>query len=162
MARIIAFLLAFSAIGYGAWPYYSLYRLDGALGETDPRAIAPFVDLPAIQRSFKERIGGEMKEALPVGTDKPDPLFAWLTQGLERLGDHVLEQTVTHETVRNMLRDAVSRATDKRPAYFMAAVDYAFFSAWDRFTIRLGQPDQATHLTMTLEGVNWRVTGIGP
>ena len=47
MARTLGYLLLLAVIGYGLWPYYTIFRLDSALLVTDPQAIAPYVDLPA-------------------------------------------------------------------------------------------------------------------
>jgi hypothetical protein len=72
-----------------------------------------------------------------------------------------LEQTITLEWVRDTLKEAAARATDKRPPYFMAAVTFAFFESYDSFIIRLGELGRnATHVRMRLEDKSWRVTDI--
>ena len=160
MRRIIAFLLLFVVVAYGVWPYYSLYRLDGALAASDPSALAPFVDLPAIQASYKARVGESVKEMTPQASGEGERLMAWLAQGVQQLGDAALEQIITLDWVREHLRDAASRATTERPAYFLAGVERAFFGSWNRFDVRLGPPETATHVVMSLRGLNWRVTDI--
>ncbi len=160
MPRIIAFLLAFVVITYGAWPYYTLYRLDTALGMSDPVALAPFVDLPAIQGHYQERIGDSLSGMLPQGGREGERVIGWLAENLRQLGQVALDQTITLDWVRNRLRDAASRSTDKRPAYFMAGINAAFFESWNRFGVRLGPPDNATHVSMALEGFSWRIVDI--
>lgn len=157
MARVVGFLIAFVILVFGAWPYYAVFRLDTALGQADAQALAPFVDLPAIRASYKNRFGDKLDEMVPQGEPEAEPLRSWLTDGLTRLGGQALEQVVTLDFVRSMLRNAVEEATDKRPAYLMAAVNYAFFTSWNQFEVRLGDK---TKIHMTLEGIDWRITDI--
>ncbi|EGV31149.1 hypothetical protein ThidrDRAFT_2254 [Thiorhodococcus drewsii AZ1] len=161
MSRIITFLVAFLLIVYGAWPYYSIFRLDRALSEPDPAAIAPFVDLPAIRQSLKQRLAEGVRSDLPQGTDSSNPFVDLLAQGLSQIGDRLLEQGLDLTAVRNLLQATATQATDRRPAYFIAGIHWAFFSAWNRFEIRLGEGDNATRILMQLEGVSWRITDIG-
>ena len=37
--RFMGYLLLLALIGYGLWPYYSLYRLDGAINQPDTRQL---------------------------------------------------------------------------------------------------------------------------
>ncbi|MBK1716408.1 DUF2939 domain-containing protein [Thiocystis violacea] len=160
MTRLFAFLLAFLVIGYAVWPYYGVYRLDSALGADEARAIAPFVDLPAIQANYKERIGGALKEMVPESNREGERVIAWLAESLRPFGEAALEQTITLDWVRHQLREAASRSTEERPAYFMAGIDYAFFESWNRFLVRLGPPESATRVVMRLQGASWRITDI--
>jgi hypothetical protein len=157
MARVFGFLLAFVIISFGVWPYYNIYRLDTALGEADAQALAQFVDLPAIRLQYREEFGSTLKEAVPRPNADGEPLMAWVAESLTNLGDRALEQVVTLEFVRTLLRDAAARGTDKRPAYFMAGINRAFFQSWNRFEIQLGGD---TQIEMTLEGIDWRITRI--
>ncbi|NEV64861.1 DUF2939 domain-containing protein [Thiorhodococcus minor] len=160
MARIFVFLLAFCLIAFGAWPYYGLYRLDQALSEPDASAIAPFVDLSAIQESYKARLSSGVDSMLPEADRTSVPGLEWLAKSLQQVGGQALDQVITLELVRSMLREAAIRATDERPAYFLAGVDYAFFASWNRFRVRLGEQTDATEVLMRLEGIHWRITDI--
>ncbi|NEX20829.1 DUF2939 domain-containing protein [Thiorhodococcus mannitoliphagus] len=160
MARIAGFLLAFCLIVFGVWPYYSLYRLDQALSEPDASAIAPFVDLGAIQQSYKARLSSGVDTILPTTDRAAVPGLEWLAKSLRELGDQALGQVITLDLVRSMLREAAIRATDQRPVYFLAGVDYAFFASWNRFRIRLGDQGEPTEVLMRLEGIHWRITDI--
>lgn len=156
--RLLRYLVLFTLVAFVAWPYYHTYRLDAALGRGDLRALEELVDVPAIRRNYQERLEGP-------GLPPPNPQAiggpsAWL-QPLRRLGDTALEQVITPPWVQNTLRQAVARATDKRPPYFMAAATFAFFESYDRFLIRLGELGKnATHVRMSLRGKTWRVTDI--
>jgi hypothetical protein len=162
MARLIALLFAFFAVLYGVWPYYGLYRLDQALSAEDAAAIAPFVDIPAIQADYKARLGAGVDRVLPEDQRGSAPLLDWLAQGLERIGGQAVDQIISLEMVRDLLRQAAQRATDKRPAYFLASVERAFFSSWNRFDVRLGPPETGTQVIMRLERLSWRITAITP
>jgi hypothetical protein len=160
MARILGYLLLLGVIGFGLWPYYTIFRLDTALSLSDPQAIAPYVDLPAIQQHYKQRLGGTVNSFVPQGDGDSERAIAWLAQNLTRLGDGALDQAITVEWVRNTLREAAARGTESRPAYFMAAIDFAFFESWNRFVIRLGPLGGETHVVLGLKGPYWRVTDI--
>ena len=74
--RFIGYLLLLALIAFGIWPYYSLFRLDDALGKPEVAAIQDLVDLPAIQANYKKRLTGGM-EALPVAPGSGD-VMVWL------------------------------------------------------------------------------------
>ena len=158
MTRFILFIALFVVVLYGSWPYYTIYRLDGVLGAEDVQAIAPFVDLPTIRAGYREQAGAALKDMMPDSSrgGESEPLVEWLAESLRPLGEAALERTVTLDWVRYVLRDAAQRATDKRPAYFIAGIDHAFFQSWNRFGIRLG----STEVVMQLQGLNWRVTAL--
>ncbi|MGB5736711.1 MAG: DUF2939 domain-containing protein [Thiohalocapsa sp.] len=160
MARTLGYLLLLAVIGFGIWPYYTIFRLDSTLAVTDPQAIAPYVDLPAIQEHYKERLNGTVNGFVPQGNGDSERVLAWLAQNLTVLGDGALSQAITVEWVRNTLRDAAARGTDSRPAYFTAAIDFAFFEAWNRFVIRLGKLGGETHVVLGLKGPYWVVTDV--
>lgn len=160
MARILGSLLLIAVVAYGIWPYYTLFRLDTALADSDARAIAPFVDLPAVQRRYKQRLGETVGGFVPRGNSEGEQVIGWLAENLARLGDAALEQAITIQWVRNTIRTAAERATDKRPAYLIAGIDFAFFESWDRFMVRLGPVGEGTHLLFSLQGTEWRITDI--
>ena len=160
MGRILGYLLLLAALGYGLWPYYTIFRLDAAVREADAKALAPYVDLAAIQASYRERLA----RATPAFEPRPGPgadqVIIWLKTNLPRLGDAALEQGITLEWVRNALREAAERTTEGRPALFIDAIDFAFFESWNRFVIRLGELGSETNVVMRLEGTDWRITDV--
>jgi len=160
MARILTYLLLIALLGYGLWPFYTVFRLDSALTLSDPKAIAPYVDLPAIQQNYKQRLQSTLHAFVPRTDSDSGRVLGWLSQNLTRLGDGALQQAITDEWVRNALREAAARATDERPAYFLAAIDFAFFESWDRFVIRLGKLGGETHVVLGLTGPIWQVTDV--
>ena len=159
--RYLGYLLLFALIAFGIWPYYSVFRLDHALGQPGTSALAELVDLPAIQANYKERLAGGL-DVLPK-TGETGEVMAWLEQNLQRLGDAALSQVITLDWVRSTLQRAAARANTQKPPYLIAGVTFAFFESYDRFLVRVGELGQgATHIRLRLEGGLWRVTDIIP
>ena len=157
MRFLVSLLLVFILV-FIFWPYYHLYRIDDALGRAEPAALAPLTDLEAIGDNTKERL--EWALGLKNVTTGNNPM-GWFQQGLQRAGEVALEETINLEWVQSQLRDAAATATDKRPAYFLAAVDYAMFESWNSFLVRLGKLGyNDTHIRLHLEGVTWKITDI--
>jgi len=161
MTRFVTYLLLFALLGYGLWPYYTVFRLDNALAQSDPAAIAPYVDLPAIRVGYKARLDGTVDTFVPSDNSDGARVVQWLADNLQRLGDTALDQAITLEWVRNMLRDAVARTGDGQARRFIGGIDFAFFESWDRFVIRLGELGEGpVFVVMTLQGADWRVTDV--
>lgn len=157
--RYLGYLLLFALIAFGLWPYYYVFRLDNALSQEDTAQLAPLVDLPALRANYKERVTSGVGQLLP--SDDPNNLMGWIRGNLERLGDSALEQAVTLPWVRDTLRAAVTEATNQTPPYLLAGIDFAFFESYDRFLIRIGDLGRgATHVRLSLEGTDWRITDI--
>ncbi len=155
--RILGYLVSLALVAFIAWPYYQVFRLDDSLGKGDMEALQQLVDVPAIRHNYKERLEG----GLGLQPRDAGSALAWLQQNLQRLGDAALEQTITLEWTRDTLKETASRATDRQPPYFMAAVSFAFFESYDSFIIRLGELGRnATHVRMRLKDKTWRVTDI--
>ncbi len=140
------------------WPYYHLYRIDDALGRTEPTALGPLVDLDAIRANTKQRLEWALGLKNVASGNNP---MGWLQNGLQRAGEVALEETINLEWVQTQLRDAAATATDKRPAYFLAAVDFAMFESWNSFLVRLGKLGyNDTQIRLHLEGMTWKITDI--
>ena len=156
--RFLLSLFLASFLVFLFWPYYHIYRLDDALGRPEPAALAPLVDLDAIRDNTKARLTWAfgMRDTAP----EVEPL-RWLQQGLQRAGEVAIEGTSGLGWVQTQLRDAASAATERRPAYLLAAVDFAMFESWNRFIVRLGRLGYGeSHLRLHLEGLTWKVTDI--
>ena len=87
--RFIGYLLLLALIAYGLWPYYSLYRLDGAIVRPDTTELATLVDLPAIRANYKRRLAAGVNGLLP--SEDPMSVTGWIRQNIEHLGDSALE-----------------------------------------------------------------------
>lgn len=159
--RYIGYLILLALIGYGLWPYYSVYRLDEAINAQGTAELAQMVDLPAIRANYKRRVSAGVDGVLPA--DDQDSVVSWIRQNLQRLGDSALEQAITLDWVRKTLRDAVTNATGQNQPYLLASIDFAFFESYDRFLIRIGKLGEgATHVRLSLVGGQWKITDIIP
>ncbi|QGU33890.1 DUF2939 domain-containing protein [Thermochromatium tepidum] len=157
--RFIGYLLLLVLVIYGLWPYYSLYRLDGALLRPDPTELATLVDLPAIRANYKRRLAAGVSGMLPAA--EPQGITGWIGQNLERLGDAALEQAITLDWVRETLREAATQVMGQGTPSLIGAVDFAFFESHDRFLIRLGRlGENATHIRLSRIGAQWKITDI--
>lgn len=159
--RFFGYLIVFALIGYGLWPYYTVYQLDNAINEQDTSQLATLVDLPAIRASYKKRVASGADAIFP--SSDPDSVMNWIRQNLDRLGDSALDQAVTLPWVHKTLRDAVTQATGQSPPYLLAGIDFAFFESYNRFLIRIGELGEgATHLRLSLVDGHWKITDIVP
>ncbi|WP_295456644.1 DUF2939 domain-containing protein [uncultured Thiodictyon sp.] len=157
--RYLVYLLLFVLIAFGVWPYYSVFRLDSALGQEDTAELAKLVDLPAIRHNFKTRVAAGADQLLPPVD--PKSTMGWIRQNLERLGDSALDQAITVPWVRETLRQSVAEATHQNPPFLLSGIDFAFFESYNRFLIRIGDlGHNPTHVRLTLEGTDWKITDI--
>ncbi len=138
MARFLGLLLLLAIVLYGIWPYYSILRINSALADAEAQALAPLVDLAAIQSHYKARIGSSVDGLLPNDSryqtsgqsDRQgasdsqvqtglqldaDKVIGWLSDHLKQLGDAALDQAITLDWVRSTLL-AASRRADGQPA----------------------------------------------
>ena len=157
--RLFGYLILFALIGYGIWPYFTVFRLDEAINQEGTAQLSTMVVLPAIRANYKERVTSGVDGIFPSGD--PDSVMSWIRQNLDRLGDSALEQAITLPWVRDTLRGAVTRATGQSPPYLLGGIDFAFFESYNRFLIRIGDLGQSpTHVRMTLQGTDWKITDI--
>ncbi|WPL17246.1 hypothetical protein Thiowin_02242 [Thiorhodovibrio winogradskyi] len=164
MLKIARNLVILAVLLYALWPYVAVFRLNSALAELDARAstqaLAPLVDLPAIQARYKSRLGNTVDAWLPRGGDS-DEMIGWLSTNLQQLGDSALDQAITLDWVRDSLREAMLRTAPEKPDSLLAAVDFAFFESWNRFVVRIGELGaNPTHLVLRLQGYRWQLTDI--
>jgi len=158
--KFIYSLLFLALLAFVAWPYYHVYRIDDALGKDDLEALAELVDLQAIQQEMTQRLDAGLEAT--TGQPPSGSVMGWQQQNLRQAGEEAVEETITIEWVRDRLRAAVVRASDKPKPYFIRATTFAFFESYDSFIIRLGELGKnASHIRMKLEDDRfWRITGI--
>jgi len=158
--KFVYSLLFAALLAFAAWPYYHVFRIDDALGKDDLDALGQLVDLEAIRREITRRLDAGLQAT--TGEPAQGSVLGWLQQNLRQAGENAVEQSITIEWVRDRLKGAVSRASDKPKPYFIGATTFAFFESYDSFIIRLGELGKnASHVRMKLEGdYRWRITGI--
>jgi hypothetical protein len=82
----------------------------------------------------------------------------WLQEGIRRLGSSAVERLVTLEWARSQLLGKCAAGSGEG---FLPQVSYAFFDAYDRFFVRLGDPGQRPlYLQLRLDGLDWRVIAV--
>jgi len=158
--KFIYSLLFVALLAFVAWPYYYVYRIDDALGKDDVEALAQLVDLEAIQHEMTARLDAGLQAT--TGQPSEGSVLQWLQQGLRQAGEEAVQQSITVPWVRDRLKAAVVRASDKPKPYFIRATTFAFFESYDSFLVRLGELGKnATHIRLQLQPDKvWRVTGI--
>ncbi|WP_462322072.1 DUF2939 domain-containing protein [Halochromatium sp.] len=139
MARFLGLLLLLGVVLYGIWPYYSILQINRALQDPEAEALAPLVDLAAIQSHYKKRVEGTVEGLLPRGSghqpDGPhdrqggaaserhaqtglqldaDQVLDWLSDNLKTLGSAALDQAITLDWARETLLAASQRAAGQR------------------------------------------------
>jgi hypothetical protein len=97
--RLFGYLILFALIGYGIWPYFTVFRLDEAINQEGTAQLATMVDLPAIRANYKARVAAGVDGIFPSGD--PDSVMSWIRQNVDRLGDSALEQAITLPWVRD-------------------------------------------------------------
>lgn len=154
------FSLLFAALlAFVAWPYYTIYKIDDALGYEDPEALAPLVDLDAVRAGAKHQFDAGVQAA--TGRAQEGSLLAMVQDGLRDLSGEAVDQLIDLRWVQTTLQAAARNTIDQPPYYFMRGIDYAFFDGLDSFLIRLGEIDRnPTHVRLKLRGGNWHITGI--
>jgi len=163
MLRLARFLLLFSLIAYGIWPYYHVFRLDAALGEDDldTASLDQVIDVQSIRDNYKRRLSAGLGGVLPVEPSADQPVIRGLAQGIDQVGGAAIDRYVDLAWVREALRQATRDVTQQSPPFLISAIRFAFFESYDSFLIRLGElGEDATHIRMRLEGTHWRVTDI--
>jgi len=159
--RFLGYLLLFALIAFGIWPYYYVFKLDDALGQEGTAELAALTDLQAIRANYKSRLEAGADALLPPAD--PNSVMGWIRQNVDRLGDSALDQAITVPWVRDTLRVATTRATGHTPPYLLAAIDFAFIESYNRFLIRIGDLGRgATHVRLSLEGSEWKITDVIP
>lgn len=156
MARFLGLLLLLAVVLCGIWPYYSILRINSALAEPDAQALAPIVDLAAIQSHYNARISSSVDGLLPQesgnqhsgqsdrqgdsATDSrtqtglqldADQVMGWLTDNLKQLGDAALDQAITLEWVRSTLLAASRHAGGQSAPQTSAQSGTSFIGAVD-------------------------------
>jgi hypothetical protein len=150
---VAAFLVL--SLAYLVWPYAILQQLNGVLLADDRPALGQLVDIEAVRREITRKLNRDAQSA--VG-EVSNAFVDWLQEGIRRLGSSAVERLVTLEWVRSQLLGKCAAGSGEG---FLPQVSYAFFDAYDRFFVRLGDPGQRPlYLQLRLDGLDWRVIAV--
>jgi hypothetical protein len=142
-------------LGFLAWPFSVIYRLDQALQTNDREAIEQLVDIGSIQQQIKRKMNKEVESSIG---DVSNSFVVWLQDGIQRLGNDAIDHMVTVDWAIAELR---SHNTDPRQGGFMDHLSYAFFDGPDSVLLRIGElDDDPVHARLTLSHLTWRITAI--
>jgi hypothetical protein len=159
MKFLITILLAV-LVAYVSWPYYHLYRLDNALGSDDIHKLAPLINLAEVREHLQQRVARNIDQ-FSGGKQPDDSLIGTLQQKAKELVGRAVDESISLEQVRDMLRDSAREHSEAQPPYLLAAVDFAFFESPDTFQVRLGAIDRdPAYIIFTLQSGRWMVSNI--
>ncbi len=143
-------LLFLAVMAYLASPYLHLYQLHEAIANNDHVALEKLVDIQAIREEHKENLEWKANYTL---SDQNDIFSGIVREGAKALGDAAVDKIINVNRILAYLRQFEGPLWDQ--------VTFAFFESPTRFTIRLGQLGHyPTHVQMTLQDWNWRITAI--
>ena len=155
MKKLSVAALLMLCFAYLAWPYYVLRQLNTALVTADMAALGQLVDLPAVRREIVKKLNKDVDSA--VG-EVSNAFVDWLQDGIRRLGSGAVDRLVTLDWVRAQLLARTPASSDQG---FLPLMSYAFFDAYDRFFVRIGElGDAPVHFRMRLEGIEGRVSAV--
>lgn len=155
--RFLLALVVLAALIFGGWPYYTYYRLDGALAARNDRELDELIDLESVRRSSEASAERRLQRQLPG----QDPLSALVRDGA-RAVSRTAGQEVTLEWVRETLRGSPAKPDQAYPS-LVGRTSFAFFESPTRFVARVGELGEATvTVRLDLQDWRWRVTGVYP
>jgi outer membrane biosynthesis protein TonB len=153
---------------YGAYPYFTLYRIQAAIEDRDVVALDTYVDWPAVRAGVKSDFQAEMATALMKGENGSDrDLGARFAAGvatilMPAIIDRAVDAMVSSQALLNAAAQDDSNSTAKGKLWDY--VSYAFFSSPTDFRVDVRnprEPDGPKLLAlMSLTGATWRVTRV--
>lgn len=155
--RMVWLVLAGLLVGYLAYPYVTLYRLDRALENRDAGMIAKLIDWPAVREQLKTDVATSLTTQA-YGGSGPEAVGAAIALALSPyVLDPVAERVVSPSGLIAWYSEA---RRSGRSSTLWEAVSYAFFRTPMRFevTLRMNDPQYSNvGFEMRLEGIRWRV-----
>lgn len=154
---VLAAVLAIG-VGYAAYPYVTLYRLDQAIHTGDAATLQALVDWPAVREGIREDICDRLA-ADPEVTVSEGRLPAFGASFVRGISANAVDQEVTAEGLVAMTHHRADGTATRGAAVH---VNWAFFHDPIEFTVSLDAPGQRApiKLRMTLKDATWQVTRI--
>ena len=154
---ILAAALAIG-VGYGAYPYVTLYRLDNAIHTGDAATLQALVNWPAVREGIKEDICDNVADN-PEATSHDGKLPAFGASFVRGIAASSVDQQVTAEGLVGMTHHQAAG-----PATYGGAmtVNWAFFADPTDFAVDVDAPGQqgSIRMQMSLTNAGWKVTRI--
>jgi DUF2939 family protein len=158
LLRWTALAIFVLALLYGGYPYWTLYRLDGALETHDTASLDAIIDWPSLRANLRDdMLAAATAKLMPSDADAnrrfgADLLSAW---------GAVLIDAATRGLLTS---DALATLYDERrragEPSLLHAIRSAFFRRPTRFDVEIAtrRDNRRLRFEMTLEGGAWRVT----
>ncbi|HUB13141.1 MAG TPA: DUF2939 domain-containing protein [Acetobacteraceae bacterium] len=153
---ILAAILA-AGLGYIAYPYATLYRLDRAIHTGDAAALQTLVDWSAVREGIKEdicdTIGDNSAETIAHGG-----LPAFGASFVRGIATNTVDQQVTPKGLVDLAHHDAAGAGEHQSM----RVSWAFFENPTDFIVSLNVPGQRAplKLRMTMKDAQWQVTRV--
>ena len=143
-------------IGYGAYPYITLYRLGAAIQSGNAKMLEKLVDWPAVREGIKEDICDLVVDDPIARTATQLPPFG--ASFMRGIASGAIDRAVTPQA----LLAATSTLPEKPPSRRLGAdlyVNWAFFDSLSEFMVSLQTPGQTEpiKLEMGLRHGGWRI-----
>ncbi len=153
---MLAALLAIG-VGYAAYPYVTLYRLDNAIHTGDAATLRTLVDWPAVREGIKEDICDNVADDPETTAGGKLPAFG--TSFVRGIAANAVDQQVTAEGLVSMTRPRAEAMATLRGAM---RVNWAFFQNPTDFIVSVDASGQREpiRLQMSLKDATWQVTRI--
>ncbi len=160
--RVVTTFLVMLAIAYVISPYYSLWRLHGALDSGDEKGLEARIDFASVRVGLKKDMKVHMERAVAKGNDSS---FAGLLGSIAgQLMEGMIDSVVTPRGVAGLLGE--NKASEKEPQATPAKssgeepeisdIDYAFFTSPTRFLVEVDK----VKVRMRLSSSGWKVTRV--
>ncbi|WP_172452623.1 DUF2939 domain-containing protein [Chromatium okenii] len=144
---VLALLLA---LGYGSWPYVTLWQLNQALLHNEQVTLTALIDVDAVRDAIRRRLNKD--ETSPIA-EISDNFINWLGAGIRYHGVAVLEKLITREWIREQLQ---ARMTTE--GGFLPALTASSFVNWRTFQVQIvSEKMPPLILGLQLDTHGWRV-----
>src|ERR1700733_13661738 len=142
---ILAAALAIG-VGYAAYPYVTLYRLDSAIHSGDAATLQALVNWPAVREGIKEDICDNVADN-PEATSNDGKLPAFGASFVRGIAANSVDQQVTAEGLVGMTRHQAAS-----PATYGGTmkVNWAFFDNPTDFMVDVDAPGQQGSIKMEM------------
>jgi hypothetical protein len=145
-------------VGYAAYPYVTLYRLDNALHTGDAATLQALVNWPAVREGIKEDICDTVADS-PETTSNDGKLPAFGASFVRGIAASSVDQQVTPEGLVGMTRHQVAGLATYGTSM---SVNWAFFDNPTDFVVDVDAPGRqgSIRMQMSLTEAGWKVTRI--
>ncbi len=151
LATIVTVLIA-----YGAYPYFTLFRLGLAIHSADARTLQSLIDWPAVREGIKEDVCDlVIDDPSSKGGTELAPFGASFMRGI---ASSSIDQAVTPEALMKAVATQPVQP-ETHPIGADVHVNWAFFDGLTTFLVSLHTPGQADpiKLQMQMRDGAWRV-----